>query len=89
MLLLPLTTATTLALAPVSLTLDLKTAAICLIREGVSPSIAVPELYRFLDREGIDHPAPGSQAATRMWQDALNRASPAKCAQILRPIFDI
>ena len=73
----------------ISLALELKTAAVCLMNQGVSPHVAVVELYRLFDLDQISHPAPGSQAATRMWQEAFDRATPAQCAQILRPIFDI
>lgn len=92
---LTLTSAMVLSPTPVSLTqdlaltLELKTAAICLIVEGVPAEIAVPELYRFLEQDGIRHPAPGSQAATEMWRKALDRATPAKCDQILRNAYDI
>ena len=73
----------------ISLALELKTAAVCLIKDGVDPQIVLPQLYTFLDQEAINHPAPGSQAANRMWQEAFQRATPVKCAQILRPIFDL
>jgi hypothetical protein len=83
--------ALTLAPTPVGLTqelrlaLELKTAAICMINEGGPWPDVIKELYRFLERERISHPKPDSQAAKLMWQQAIQRATPARCDNLLRP----
>ena len=65
------------------LLLELKTAAICLIDRGNPPQEVISSLYDFLKAEGIPHPKPGSQAAIGLWNQALNRANPARCDRIL------
>ncbi len=83
--------AVTLAPTPVGLTqelrlaLELKTAAACFIEEGMPWTEVVTELYQFLDSRRISHPPFDSQAATVMWQEAIKRATPAKCNNLLRP----
>jgi hypothetical protein len=84
-------TALALAVSPADLsqelrlTLELKTAAICMINEGGPWPDVIKELYRFLERERISHPRPDSQAAKLMWQEAIQRATPARCDNLLRP----
>jgi hypothetical protein len=78
-------------LTPVSVTnnyrllLELKTAAVCMIQQGTPYQTVIPQLYKFLNEEGIGYPPSNSQAAYRMWQQAINRATIARCNYLINP----
>jgi hypothetical protein len=66
-----------------ALTLELKTAAVCLIQRGNDPKKVINGLYEFLDGEGIRYPDQESQASLDMWRRAVDRATPKTCTRIL------
>lgn len=72
-------------------TVELKTAAVCLIHRGQNPREVIDSLYEFMDEEGLRYPSRRSQASINQWQTALNRATPARCSQILdrKPTYQL
>lgn len=72
-------------------TLELKTAAACLMRRGHEPRELINSLYEFMDEEGLRYPSRNSQASTDQWQQALLRATPDRCSRILdrKPTYQL
>lgn len=81
---------TLLSLVPTSntaedarLLLELHTIPICFIKRGHNVPTTVYHFYRYLDESKIAYPQPETEAGRTLWRQAIERATPAKCNQLL------
>lgn len=63
--------------------IELQTATVCLVDRGAPVKETMTNLYRYLGEAQIEYPSPTSEVGRALWQVSVDRATPAKCKQIL------
>lgn len=65
------------------LLLELHTVPVCLIKRGYNLTATLHHFYRYLDESKIAYPEPETEAGRTLWRQAIDRATPFKCNQLL------